>query len=494
MAELPTDEVDAVRFIVKTVLNQKKEGDMYHQIKKLLIVFIVGLNTILILYPWPAFARISLSDIQQQINDLTTRVEALEAGGVPGPEPEQNIIVVALDGSGAYTSPVQAMAAITDASSTKPYTIKIRPGVYDIGTSTLKMKSYVTVEGSGQQNTTIKGKVNGMWTAGLVSAASTYNTEIRSLTVVNSDVTDSTAISVSNGSLVVSDVTATATSVRFANGILCKDSTLTLSDVTAQGTNTDQTSEAHGIYNYTCSVTMTNIVAIGTSKGIDNFLGCDVTMTKVTATATNGSAAVSNNQCIVVMNDVTATASWDRYTVAGVQNFSTPSVSMINVTASASGQPGAQSAYGVWNRDTGSNPTSVSMTNVTATASGADSQNSGVANHGPSTTVTMTDVTSTASGGSSAFGVQNFGASSVEMTRITASAVNASFAVGIWGRQSNVNISNSVVSGTSYSLYAESFVHYVTNTKLQGRALFSSSLICTGVTDLSGNPLDGNCQ
>ena len=55
---------------------------------KLISAFLV-----LVLIPGVVFARISLEDLQQQIDNLTDRVEALEAGGLPG----SNIF------SGSYT-------------------------------------------------------------------------------------------------------------------------------------------------------------------------------------------------------------------------------------------------------------------------------------------------------------------------------------------------------------------------------------------------------
>jgi hypothetical protein len=85
----------------------------------------------------------------------------------------------------------------------------------------------------------------------------------------------------------------------------------------------------------------------------------------------------------------------------------------------------------------------------------------------------------------------NFGCS-VDMTRVTATAVGDGY--GIYSSETNANIRDSVVSGALLSIDAESFIHYVANTRLGGRAFRASNLICTGVTDLTGNPLDGNCQ
>lgn len=66
-----------------------------------------------------------------------------------------NIIVVAKSG-GDFTDPLAAINSIIDASASNPYLIKIMPGVYDVTGSTINLKSYVYVEGSGVSNTIIK--------------------------------------------------------------------------------------------------------------------------------------------------------------------------------------------------------------------------------------------------------------------------------------------------------------------------------------------------
>jgi len=65
----------------------------------------------------------------------------------------RNVIIVALSG-GDFTNPVDALNAITDASESNPYLVKIMPGVYDVSTSVI-MKSYVDIEGSGENVTKI---------------------------------------------------------------------------------------------------------------------------------------------------------------------------------------------------------------------------------------------------------------------------------------------------------------------------------------------------
>lgn len=90
-----------------------------------------------------------------------------------------------------------AMNGITDATFEKRYLIKIEPGRYDVGTSSLAVKSYVDVEGSGEGPTRILGKVDAL---GAV-VIDTFS-ELRFLTVENEVASPqtSTAISDLNGS------------------------------------------------------------------------------------------------------------------------------------------------------------------------------------------------------------------------------------------------------------------------------------------------------
>ena len=72
----------------------------------------------------------------------------------PGGSHYANVVIVAKSG-GDFTDPIAAVNSITDASAAKPYLVKVMPGVYDLGTSTLQMKAYVTLEGNGAENTII---------------------------------------------------------------------------------------------------------------------------------------------------------------------------------------------------------------------------------------------------------------------------------------------------------------------------------------------------
>ena len=85
------------------------------------------------------------------------------------------------------TALLTALSGITDASAANPYLIIIEPGVYNIGSSGLQMKSYVDIQGSGENVTKITGTISSN-TAGVVMGAN--NVEIRFLTVENTGGSD----------------------------------------------------------------------------------------------------------------------------------------------------------------------------------------------------------------------------------------------------------------------------------------------------------------
>ncbi|PYU23369.1 MAG: hypothetical protein DMG32_16265 [Acidobacteria bacterium] len=74
------------------------------------------------------------------------------------------------------------MAAITTASATNPWLIKLDAGVFDLGTSSLVMKPYVDIEGSGEDVT----KITGTNCSGGGTVNASNNAEVRFLTVNSS--------------------------------------------------------------------------------------------------------------------------------------------------------------------------------------------------------------------------------------------------------------------------------------------------------------------
>jgi hypothetical protein len=74
---------------------------------------------------------------------------------------------------------IAAMSQPVSPSATNPWLIKVEPGIYDIGTSTLSMSSFVDIEGSGEART----KILGHPTAGNPVLNTADGAELRMITV-----------------------------------------------------------------------------------------------------------------------------------------------------------------------------------------------------------------------------------------------------------------------------------------------------------------------
>jgi hypothetical protein len=124
------------------------------------------------------------------------------------------LVVVATSG-GDFTNPADALASVTDASATYPALVKIMPGVYDIGSRLLQLKSYVDVEGSGEGVTVVKG-VGAVVSANIgVLVAGADNSEVRALTLQATQSAADTSrmyLYVLQGGARLRDVTVTGTS------------------------------------------------------------------------------------------------------------------------------------------------------------------------------------------------------------------------------------------------------------------------------------------
>jgi hypothetical protein len=271
------------------------------------------------------------------------------------------VIWVADDDTGDFLKLSTALAAITDATATKPYVIKIAPGVYT-ETQIVAMKNYVDVEGSGQNITTINcacSSSNFDATAAVISAGA-ITAEIRHLTINNTGGSNNMSVGVytngysTDGVVTINNVTATAivtvggdgaTSV----GVYNDTSSPTMNNVTATANGGDEADEAVGVYNDSSAPKMTNVTATATggtfNRGVKND-SSGPTMTNVTATATGGfgTYGVYNSSSGPTMNNVTATAK------GGTNNggvYNTNSTAEIR-NSSLTGYGGTNN-YGVYN-------------------------------------------------------------------------------------------------------------------------------------------------
>ncbi len=150
------------------------------------------------------------------------------------------------DDTGSGTRLINALAGITDASSTKHYVVKVEPGIYDVGSTMLTMKQYVDIEGSGQQATIIKGNSN--FDTNLVTAVvkGASDAELRDLQVQSlsySSLPISIAILLDGTNTSVRDVT-TLTTGSSTWGIRVLSASPTIEGVTV---NSNSTASATGI-------------------------------------------------------------------------------------------------------------------------------------------------------------------------------------------------------------------------------------------------------
>lgn len=363
------------------------------------------------------------------------------------------VAVVAQSG-GDYTNPVTAMGAIASwcgtPSTANPCLLKIMPGVYNIGSTSLVMQQYVDLEGSGENVTTITGAVNNSGTYPMTGVVHSHSAEIRMLTIKNIGPGTFVAALVNNfNAPKLINVTCSASGGTNNYGIYNYQSDLTLSNVTATASGG---TVSYGIASGYCSPTMHNVAATAkdgtTNYGVQNGSESSPIMDHVTATASGGSYnyGVYNGYGATKMRNVTATANstiQNSISYGVYNNFSYPI--MHNVTATASG---TKYIYGVYNND-GSHPT-------------------------------MIDVTATAMNGTNSYGVYNKD-SSASMSNVTASALYA---------DSNIGMANSITAGSlsTHTLLIDRSSFEGSNYSISNSA--AAFTLKIGASKLTGGPVN----
>ena len=241
------------------------------------------------------------------------------------------------------TALLSALDKITDASETNPYLIILEPGIYDLGTTILSTKSWVDIQGSGENVTKIKGNYSTDWNLSSVIRV-TSNVELRFLSVEHTGS--------GLGSL----------AIRIAG----KDN-IRLTHVTARAVS--GAAEACGIYSYVSSfeqphITLTHVTAMaeGTDRsyaitnGWTNTYASHMTGTNVTAVATNGSVtcrAINNNQTAEMnLHHATLIADGEGASseVYGVYNNTNATCTLSDATIEA--KSGTTKTYGVYSTGT----------------------------------------------------------------------------------------------------------------------------------------------
>jgi hypothetical protein len=182
----------------------------------------------------------------------------------------RGVKITLVDTSGNnYADPAEAMSDL-DAwcgtpSSTNPCLVKILPGVYDIGSTSLQMQDYVDIAGSGENVTKITGSLSGLST-GIIEGAD--NAELRFLTVENlGSGADKNGIYNNNVSPKITNVTAIASGGPSGpnNGIYNNASSPVMTNVTALAVTGGGSN--YGIYNNASSPVMMNVTVSSTGGG-----------------------------------------------------------------------------------------------------------------------------------------------------------------------------------------------------------------------------------
>ncbi len=163
---------------------------------------------------------------------------------------------------------IETLDNITDASSSNPYLIKLEPGVYDLGSSSLNMKPFIDVEGSGEKSTTIISSITGhLPNYPTVNGAN--DSEIRFLRIENTGTgTYSVAFRNYSESSTVSHVTAVASGATYNHAISNYLGAPVYRDVTAFASGSSTANRA--LYIHSSSPVMVDVTAVA-SGGTNNY-------------------------------------------------------------------------------------------------------------------------------------------------------------------------------------------------------------------------------
>lgn len=416
-------------------------------------------------------------------------------------EPLDNVINVAKSG-GDFTTITDALNAITDASATNPYLIRIAPGIYE---ESIDLKSYVDIEGSGETNTIIRdsganGSIISAGYGATLRGTGNIVAEVRHLTVESISTDYALAIwtgNVPTDMLKFTHVTAKATTTGvIASGIVNYQSSPTYQHVTALIQGNSGTS--YGIHNYQTgaspiikdtSVSATSnegVFAIysqqGASPTIQNVTvhayGGDYTtgiftydatvaLTNISVLVENGmqsNTGINNNQSTSTIKNATITANGG-IQAFGIDNSQDSVVTLTDVTTSAAGSTSSATGLDMTDSD-------IIATNVQAFAQGSGT-NSGMrtSNYATTERVKMNNIVADAQGGTSSYGFRN--AASIALDNAQLSASGASTNHGLYNQNGS---GGEIVKVDGSTLSAD--------TSVSGSSGFS---IFFGVSQLNGD-------
>lgn len=259
------------------------------------------------------------------------------------------------------TALLAAVNGIIDAAAGKSYLVRIQPGLYDLGSTPLTLKSYISLQGSGVMETRIKGNM-GTAEVGVVVIDEQANIRLSHLTVENSGGSGySIAIAVNSASPYIHNVSALASG---------GDSNL-------------------GVHLVNSSPSMVEMRCIASGKAAWN-------------------AGVVNDGGSPVIRNVQTEASGAADNFGVINQGGSPKMSYMAVVAK-----GGDTAVGVLNEE-GSTP---ELVHVGVTVSGA-TDNAGIRNFGASN-ATIADLRVTVKGGEKTKGIHTVESSTARIKNVS---------------------------------------------------------------------------
>ena len=235
------------------------------------------------------------------------------------------------DATASGTTLVNALNGISGNSAANPYLLKIEPGVYNIGAGALTMKTYVDIEGSGENVTLINAtRGSGSITSAAAMVIGAANAELRNLTISNVATSTTGAGFFSNTSGAISrlrDVTINQTGASSSNygAYITGGAILYVQRSTITATQFG-TSGATGIFVFTGStldvrhstVTAKGGSGSGTMSGVQT--NSSTAIAKIDSSEIVATANSALNQGVnVTFGDVTITNSTVRVDTAGTR-------------------------------------------------------------------------------------------------------------------------------------------------------------------------------
>lgn len=311
-----------------------------------------------------------------------------------------------------------ALAGIADADSSKPYMVKIEPGVYDVQNTPVQMKPFVDIEGSGENVTIITGAISDGYGPANGVLRGANDSEIRLLKIRNT----------SSGSNVAT----------FYNN----DSSPKITNVTLEATDGRL---SYGLYNFLSSPTLSKMTI--SVSGKDNSFG------------------MLNNASSPKMNDVAVSVSGASSTNIGVSNNnSSPDMSNFSITASGTSPYSSNVAISNW-------VSKPRITNLFAKVAGGSGA-SGITNRDSSATI-IGAVLNVSGAANNCIGIEeDFSSSNISNLQVNVS--DSSYAYGLYNRFSSPTVNNAVINVESLSKHTAGVLNVdsspsFTSVKAQGK-------------------------